>query len=509
MYFLNKKKKRQKGYALILAIFVAAFFMTLTALTSQYTLENLKSTRSDFQKLSQAKNVAEAGLQEAAFWFEKQPSIITHVDTGGCLTGGESNTSSWCDGDTISNSCASGTWINSLPTGAGTGIPCNKNVHMAFKPIVATSTIERGETDDAKGIVRDIIVDKKNNLYGHFEVLRYNPTLWTSTSDGNSNTATMDVSDEKDVTVSGNTNTKTGEARYWRIISTGTLYTRKSDSHSIGKNSIGVYNVTYENKDVSNGNPVIESDRCCEIIGRYTLSENLLKMKYNDIGAAIALRTPGQFTAYSNAIIVANSTLADNTIHTSSPGAFGTTALSLANAYNNGVNGPGTLNPGINQEVGFTFDTYSTFGISEQEMKGVANQKCTILSQLKRDPSTGRLGGAEIIYLEGTGASTFTFTSTDQLKGGGILYVKNANLTLANSANTLYNGVIYVKNGNLTIGSLNSISGTIYVESGNLSINGGTDKADIGYNKKVISNLINMTSKYKEDSLSYKAISVK
>lgn len=481
MSFSNKKKKTQEGYALILAIFVAAFFITMTAITSQYTLETLRTTRSGFQKIAQAKNVAEAGLQDAVFWFENQTAFSPAIVVASGI---------WCDGGTGS-SCVNGVTksVNSL-------IPASLANHLAFRPVAATSSISRGDTDDSRGIIRDIVIDQQNNLYGHYEVLRYDPDKWSETNDQNLNVAVMDISDEKVTTLKANStatlgyeNSQAGKARYWRIISTGTLYRRKSGQapNQMLKNSIGNFDVPYTG---------------CEIIGKYTLSENLLKIQYDDQKAPIYITDASKFTSFSNSLITADSANGNIAVKAGT-GTLLPVFTSAASRLAAGISGD------VSVAAGFSFDTNSVFGLSSQEMKGIATQKGTSLNQLKRDPATGRFGSSEIIYLEGSSATTFTFDSNSPLKGGGILYVKDANLNLANMGSTVFSGVIYMKGGNLTIGGLNSISGSIYVENGTLAINGSGEKADIGYNKRVIDNIMKSISRYREDSLSYKTISVK
>lgn len=484
MFISYKQKKKQKGYALILSIFVATFFLTLTALTSQYTLGALKSTRTEFQKLAQARNVAEAGLQDAAFWFERQTSFTPATVISGM----------WTDAGGIWTSDQSGNPINisgSLSIGKIlTDIPDKNKHHLAFRPQVAVSTIERGDTDDPRGIIRDIPIDPDNNLYGHYEVLRYDPSKWKSnTLDDNASTAVMDITDEKLVSLSYTldplnsinkiySNIPPLMGRYWRIVSNGTLYYR--DSNQMTKDNRGIYTVPYT---------------ACKILGKYSLSENMLKLNYSAGKAAVILNDCSKFGTFTNARIVANAVSTDKAIICKTVSSTLPTTLP-------GVSG--TIDP-----AGAKFNTESVFGISQQELKGIANQKETDATKLKRD-AQGRFGNSEIIYLDGTGTgTTFTFGPNNPLKGGGILYVNNANLTIDANAGSLYTGIIYLNKGNLIINELNSITGSLFLETGSITVNGGGEKVDIGYNSNVMSSLINALSVFKEDSLSYKSISVK
>lgn len=500
MFISYKQKKKQKGYALILSIFVATFFLTLTALTSQYTLGALKSTRTEFQKLAQARNVAEAGLQDAAFWFESQTSFIPATITGGTPTVGSgvgefTINGMWTDTAGIWTSDANGNPINidgttSGGTGGGTSggilnyIPNKNAYHLAFRPKVAVSAIERGDTDDPRGIIRDIPIDTANNLYGHYEVLRYDPTKWKSaTVDDNASTAVMDISDEKivDITKSSTPSiyiSKALSGRYWRIVSNGTLYNR--DSTQMTKDSRGIYTVPYTS---------------CKILGKYSLSENMLKLNYSAGKAAVILNDCSKFGTFTNARIVANAVSTDKAIICKTVSSTLPTTL------------PGVS--GIIDPAGAKFNTGNVFGISQQELKGIASQKETEVAKLKRD-AQGRFGNSEIIYLDGIGTgTTFTFDKNNPLKGGGILYVNNASLTLDANAGSLYTGIIYLNKGNLIINELNSITGSLFLEDGTINVNGGGEKVDIGYSSKVMSSLINALSVFKEDSLSYKSISVK
>lgn len=483
MFISYKQKKKQKGYALILSIFVATFFLTLTALTSQYTLGALKSTRTEFQKLAQARNVAEAGLQATAFWFEGQSSF---TPASVSITSGI-----WDDPSGIWTLDSSGNLINisgSLSIGKIlTSIPEQNKHHLAFRPQVAISTVERGDTDDPRGIIRDIPIDPANNLYGHYEVLRYDPTKWKSpTVDGNAAASVMDISDEKLVSLTFTVpNLTTGtkvysntvdRGRYWRIVSNGTLYYR--DSTQMTKDARGVYTTPYTS---------------CKILGNYSLSENMLKLNYTGGDAAVLLNDCSKFGTFTNSTITANAVTTDNAIICGT-GALPTTLTGVSGGKITGA---------------AKFNTENVFGISQQELKGIANQKETDATKLKRD-AQGRLGNSEIIYLDGTGTgTTFTFGATNPLKGGGILYVNNANLTIDAGANSLYTGIIYLKNGNLIINEGNSITGSIFLETGSINVNGGGEKVDIGYNSKVMTSLVNSLSVFKEDSLSYKSISVK
>ena len=83
-----------------------------------------------------------------------------------------------------------------------------------------------------------------------------------------------------------------------------------------------------------------------------------------------------------------------------------------------GVRTPNTTSP---------INTYNIFNISEQEMKGIANNKSTTIEGLKRG-TDGRFGSSEIIYLDSTLGTNLNFTDSYPLKGGGLLYVNNANL---------------------------------------------------------------------------------
>lgn len=440
---MRVKKNKKQGYVMVLVLILSALLVSMSAVVSQYTINSAKDVRNDFQNSSQAKNIAEAGLQEASFWFERNPNIIQPSE--------ETAPAKW---------------------------------HLGFNPIEGTSLENRGDTDDqTKGIVRDIEVDIKNDLYGHFEVLKYDKT---KSEEWNNNNAVIDISDQKRMNydqVSG-ANLESGQARYWRVVSKSWLYIRPSDKRSIDER--GVFTTPYTSLN---------------IIGSYTLSQNILKMKYNGADSAIIMNDCSKFTNFTGGLIIAASTSDDYPVMCASGTVANSIAISTDIKHFSGT--------GIRSNNGTSnISTYNIFNISEQEMKGIANNKSSTIDGLKRG-SDGRFGSSEIIYLDGVTGVTLAFNESYPLKGGGILYVNNANLKLSSGSGTIFNGIIYMKGGNLTIESLNSITGTILMEGGSLSIAGTSEKADIGYNKGVMTNIIANLSKYKEDSLSYKALPVK
>ncbi|MEK7434221.1 MAG: hypothetical protein AABZ74_13910 [Cyanobacteriota bacterium] len=439
---INQKKK--KGYTLIFVLLLAALLVSMSSVVSYYTISSSKTVRSDFQNSSQAKNIAEAGLQEAAFWFERNPNIVQPSS--------EIEPAKW---------------------------------HLGFNPIEGSSLENRGDTDDqSKGIVRDIEIDAKNNLYGHFEVLKYDKT---KSDEWNNKKAVMDISDQKRMNydTGSNTNLEGGQARYWRIVSESWLYKRPADKRAI--DSKGVFVVPFDQ---------------LEIFGSYKLSQNILKMRYNGPDAAIVMSDCAKFNNFVGGLIIASSTSSDYPVMCSSGSVPAGISISTDIRYFGGGVGVRTGN------ATSPISTYNVFNISVQEMKGISNNKSNTIEGLKRSPD-GRFGTSEILFLDSTTGSNLVFDETHPLKGGGILYVNNANLKLSAGSGALFNGIIYMKGGNLTIESLNSITGTILMEGGTLSIAGTSEKADIGFNKGVMTNIISNLSKYKEDSLSYKALPVK
>lgn len=141
------------------------------------------------------------------------------------------------------------------------------------------------------------------------------------------------------------------------------------------------------------------------------------------------------------------------------------------------------------------------FGLTSEELKGLADQKVSNIADLKRsEDSYKRLPQMAIIYIDGN--ATFTSNINQTLKGGGILYV-NGNLTLEQDS-TLFSGIVYVK-GNLLMKGENSITGTTIV-TGTADIRPSSGKAIVEHSEGILKVITNRLANYRLNVNSFKIL---
>lgn len=314
----------------------------------------------------------------------------------------------------------------------------------AFFPRESTSTATSDTIDETIGLVKEYPITDSNFLWARYEVLRQPDT---STNTVNSHAV-------HDITALRCEGHSAGEGLAWYIESAGIVYRRKSAAVA--------YNVAPN-----------------QVVGRARVSTEIRRL---------ALTLP------TNAAVIVSSRTAVSLQNFSR--VVGGTSAGVA--YYCGNSGPSTsggatytgtpnrIDVDGNGNCG-TFDIQSILGVTENELKLMADITVQSLSDLQIDyPSMA------VVFINGNA----TFDSTRALRGGGILYVKG-NLTLDTTSNTLFSGFIFVT-GNLNMEGPSLVSGAVAVK-GSVTLNGTGDVAEIDYDSSILDSVRQQVAQYREN----------
>ncbi len=134
------------------------------------------------------------------------------------------------------------------------------------------------------------------------------------------------------------------------------------------------------------------------------------------------------------------------------------------------------------------YDIPSVFGVTTQELQGLADVNVTQITDL---PAT--LPSMSLIVIN----ADAVFTDARQLSGSGILVVFG-NLTVSSGSDSDWSGVIYAT-GNIAIAEPSLVSGAIISASNTstVTINSGSDIAEVDYAPSMISQIVAQMGQYR------------
>ena len=428
------KKSKQRGIALVYSLFVSAIVLILTILSLSVSVSSLKSANKQYTKLGMAKNIAEAGMQDAYFWFSRQSSAVKYPK---------------------------GLTVSPLPQAN------DINIDVAFAPIEATSIDDPGDTDNASlGITRDVPIDTTTNIYGCYVVKKqsYDPDTDSGVYDPY---AAHDVSHLR-------SNQSYASGAIWKLVSTGYIYKRNDKT----TDSRGIFTTKYDEPP---------NEKKEEFSIGFQVQRVSLALPNP---AAIILNKGAKVTTQNN-----NCQIVGDINYLIA--AAGGSVPSLTSPL------PFSGTPIPSSSLNLSVD--SIFGITKVDLKGIAIQPVSTVSEIKTDPEK-MVGSSTIIYMDNTTAQTFD--SNNPLKGGGILYVKG-DLTFAHEGGSYFYGIIYMEDGDLTVNAGNIISGAVINASPTSSAKGyvkllsTSDKATVEYNEGVLNNLRRKLANYRINNNSF------
>jgi hypothetical protein len=149
------------------------------------------------------------------------------------------------------------------------------------------------------------------------------------------------------------------------------------------------------------------------------------------------------------------------------------------------IQGSVTGSPATSSISPFPYSIQEIFGVSDQELSGMADIVVTDMDDLPQD-----LPGMSIIVIQGDAV----FTQNRPLMGSGILIVYG-DLELAVSSNSNYSGIIYVT-GDYEQNAPSLVSGAIIALNG-VAINGLGDFAEVDFDDAILTNVQQQMSQYR------------
>jgi hypothetical protein len=311
----------------------------------------------------------------------------------------------------------------------------------AFDPRVSSATVMYGTIDQSIGLVQEdkISSDDQSVKYSRYEVKRQTNTTVATYDDF----AVHDISSQR---ILNSTFTMTGAGVVWFLASKGYVYLKRDPTKK--------YNQA--------PNQIVAKARSSTEIRRIQLNtQSCGVLVYNGNNETINPR--GRIYGMSGSV-------------TNMP------------PVNSGENSrfTGMINP---------TPSY-VFGVTENELKAVADHVVTNLSDLPNP-----IPEMSLIFINTT--STATFNAAMPLNGSGILYVKGC-LKIDTMSNSNFSGLIYVT-GKAAIGDGCRISGSVIAYNGlTLSVTSPIDTADIKYDPHSISSVAQHVCNYREIKSSYR-----
>lgn len=440
---MKKKFASQQGMALIAVLSIATLLLMFGAVGASLVGRSSSNTQEKFRRDAQAANIARAGLRDAIGWFKKKSAI------GGAVS-------------------------NPSPYDVAGGKPC---ADAAFSPVYHADPKLRETIDSNVGIVKDIILDESRNLYGRY-IIRKQPC---STGDvlpgdpGYDKLAAHDVTKERG---KGNR----GEGYVWHISSEGIVYQRNSKA----RNSDGVFTVgpdTLPNRVLDRA--YVESN-----INRISLRKPFAPT--NIIDPYITNTAQSQF---NDKCEMRGRDAQTMVMYVNGGGGQAPSGLPTCQfevcpppGGNTKSRTDGELHPLTVEEV---------FAVSKDELKAVSDYVYTTVPEIKAahyQPAAGRMSlPLAIYYLDGD----FTFSTANQLRGNGILFV-NGNLTLQADSFS-FSGLVYVT-GTLTMADNNEIAGASLASTYDCR---PSIKTSFEYNAGMLETVRDKLALYRENTLSF------
>ena len=260
-----RKKSRlrlhsDRGSALVMAAIFMVIATTLVVVGAKLISNTNRESRKRTSNIAEAENVAEAGLQDALGWFERNSTA----------------------GPVAAYDTQNGTKIYS-PSDQPTWVPTMTYVDQAFNPQNSSDAQLSDTTNASIGIVNDYPLDQavtaKAVLWGRYEVQKVQ-----SGTDTNPN-AVRDVSGERQAGLAN------GDGIIWSLVSTGYVYRRLDKTLDSNGNFAVAYNqapnqivstsrVTTEIRKLAINLPTIDSSVVgaiyCNSANAITLDNNAL-----------------------------------------------------------------------------------------------------------------------------------------------------------------------------------------------------------------------------------------
>ncbi len=441
------KRKSQSGIALVYVLMLVLAFTTLMAITYKMTNQALEQSGKELYD-TQAFNVARDGTQDAFAWFTRQATIVQRV--GVCTSP-----------------------IVAPPQGN------YSDAYFAPTPRLNASSI--GDTDDSTvGIVRDIIIDPTNKIYGHYEVKKQVlNNEFPGYEDKNDRDAVHDITHLKKITPNRDNR---GEGLIWRITSTGYAYVRGDT----GRNAIGVF-----------------TDKCCtnmiantknRVLAKKIVSAEFDRFNLVDKKAAILVNSSSNVTAADTSSVISPSAdiLAVCVKSVTGPAVLSGNMSMIANNF--------PLAQRLTVDPALDLSTDAIFGMTRDVLINISDKHPTSVTSDVFKPNE-RLKGS-LIFVDGNAS----FTNPIPLRGSGILIVKGA-LDFAENSGSFFSGMIYLEaGGSLTIRGGYSISGAVVVANGNVNISSSGDISTIEYSAGSLNAVRNKLANYRLNNLSFKVV---
>jgi hypothetical protein len=482
------KKNLNKGFALVYALFMVLIFSLLISTMTKSLMNSIKDSKSEFRKSGQAGGIAKAGLEQAFFWFVKQNS--DNVDNGTQKSLYGTTTKEFFDPDTN--------------TYSGTSVARDKFFLYPDSGFFPTYDIDpnKRDTDDEKlGMIQDIEIDKSTKLFGTFVVKRQVKNNDPNTTGGSFNNNVADS--VHDVSILRSVSSSNPKGKIWRLNSTGYLYIR----NNYDKLTDNSYACTYDNRRrtiTNTGVVTYTSDSTCNnsYLSESKASVDIQRISLNSNSyGAVLIQNPTKVTVGTGTSIKGGSR--PGVIHKASSLPSNNTRITGAGDT------VGSIVTGFKKDLSLNISTANLLSLEETELKGLADQNETSLSQLKRGDKKS-LGSYQIICITPKNItyndSTYevVFDQNNPLKGSGIMFI-DGDVKITNDSSSLFSGILYVK-GSLRIEANNEITGAVVLGNTNskLDLVGTGGSAVIEYSPQVMSNISKRMAKYRKNSLSFK-----
>jgi hypothetical protein len=331
---------------------------------------------------------------------------------------------------------------------------------FGFKPredLSATPPVN--ETDDPSiGIVRDFSVSPLGSVRGRYLVMKEDINCDGTISSSEEGKGVVDRSEERG---------KDNPGRVWQVESVGVIYV-DSDNGAAGNAKGDMdWDPAVDDKN-GNGRPDAGEG---EVLVTQTLRSDIQRLTTVLPGGA-AIVAEGQTTISDKSRVRGISGI--GVIY----GPTATAPVPTGGAELSGTSPSSQADP-------FAGSIQEVFGVTEQELTNMADQKGTL------DKIPNPLSAMQLIVINGNNGPV-VFDSQRPLIGSGILIVLDGDLTITANSNANFNGFIYVR-GTYSQNSPSLVSGTVMVvkksdgTGGTASITGaGGDFSEIDYDPAII-----------------------
>jgi len=338
----------------------------------------------------------------------------------------------------------------------------------AFNPQYNADPTLRATDDAAVGLVKDLQI--KGNIYGRYILRKQN------CSNPEDPHAVRDITHSKGKSPSPvptflDTGTSTNKLRgmgvVWYLESEGILYERKNFAQTDGIFDLG---------------PDQAPNR---ILRRATAGVEISQLSLNTDASPVTVYGAAGGHTFGTRLRLIGNTASGAAVHWTNNNPTVNAQIQLPG---------GTPNKeGISPTVLENDFIGRTFSVTASELRGMADNIYTSINQIPdRIPFS-------ITYLDGNFTGANAFTNTQSLTGGGLLFV-NGNLTLNDSANSIFSGVIFV-NGTLTMGRDNSLAGKVIARR--FVSNPGSGQSMVEHNSNIVTTVLQKLALYRENNLSH------